>query len=171
MKLLDFIKTSSLKIYLLRIAFKKKGAYILFVAIVVATFCLPKISSFAHYSINPTNTLQKLQYLVSNNLKPEKQILDLYVTAYSSTLDQTDETPCIAASGYNLCQHDKENVIACNFLPFGTKVVFSELDPDKIYTVVDRMHERFNSRMDIWMQSRIRAKQFGLKYLKVEIYK
>jgi 3D (Asp-Asp-Asp) domain-containing protein len=171
MKLLDFLKPSSLKIYLLKIAFQHKGVYVLFVAIVIATFCLPKISSLANCDINPTNTWQKIQYLVSQNFKPQKETFYLYVTAYSSTLDQTDETPCIAASGYNLCHHDKENVVACNFLPFGTKVIFPELDPEKIYTVVDRMHERFNSRLDIWMQSRTKATEFGLKYLKVEIYK
>lgn len=171
MKLLDFIKTSSLKIYLLKIAFKHKGAYLLFVAIIVATFCLPKISSFAYYKVDPTNTILKIQHLVSHNFKPEKEKLSLYVTAYSSTLDQTDNTPCIAASGYNLCQHDKENVVACNFLPFGTQVIFPELDPEKVYTVVDRMHERYNSRLDIWMQTRAKATKFGVKYLQVEIYK
>ena len=170
MKLLDFIKTSSLRIYLLKIAFQHKGAFILFVAIIVATFCLPIISSLAYYKTDPTNAILKIQHLVSHNFKPTKQTMSLYVTAYSSTLDQTDNTPCIAASGYNLCQHDKENVIACNFLPFGTEVVFPEIDPDKVYTVVDRMQERFHSRMDIWMQTRAKATKFGLKYLKVEIY-
>ena len=50
-------------------------------------------------------------------------------------------------------------------------VKFPEIDPDKTYTVVDRMHERFNSRMDIWMKSKEAAKNFGKKYLTVEIYR
>lgn len=163
------MKLSSLKIYLAKTALSRKGVYILIVAILIAIFCLPQISSLANYQIT-NNYYQKLQHLVSLNFKPEIKTIHIYVTAYSSTPGQTDDTPCIAASGYDLCKHNKENVVACNFLPFGTKVKFPELDPNKTYTVVDRMHERFNSRMDIWMTEKDKAKQFGVKYLKVEIY-
>ena len=164
------MKLSSFKVYLAKAALSRKGVYILIVAILLAIFCLPKISSLANYEIT-NNYYQKLQHLVSFNFKPKVETIHIYVTAYSSSPDETDDTPCIAASGYDLCKHNKENVVACNFLPFGTKVKFPELDPDKTYTVVDRMHERFNSRMDIWMTSKAKASDFGLKYLKVEIYK
>ncbi|MBD3359757.1 MAG: hypothetical protein GF365_03585 [Candidatus Buchananbacteria bacterium] len=164
------MKLSSLKIYLAKIAFSQKGVYILIIAIFIAIFCLPIISSLANY--HPAgNYYQKLQNLVRLKFKPQTKIMNIHITAYSSTPEQTDETPCIAASGYDLCKHNKENVVACNFLPFGTKVKFPELNPNKTYTVVDRMHERFNSRMDIWMTDKSKAKQFGVKYLKVEIYK
>lgn len=164
------MKLSSLKIYLAKIAFSRKGVYLLIIAIFIAVFCLPKISSFASHETT-NNYYQKLQHLVGLNFKPKTETMFIYVTAYSSTPGQTDDTPCIAASGYDLCKHNKENVVACNFLPFGTKVKFPELDSDKTYNVVDRMHERFNSRMDIWMTNKEKAEQFGLKYLKVEIYK
>ncbi len=163
------MKLSSLKIYLAKIAFSQKGVYILIIAIFIAIFCLPIISSLANYQTEG-NYYQKLQHLVSLKFKPKIKTMNIHVTAYSSTPEQTDDTPCIAASGYNLCKHNKENVVACNFLPFGTKIKFPELDPDKTYTVVDRMHERFNSRMDIWMKNKNKAKQFGVKYLKVKIY-
>ena len=64
------------------------------------------------------------------------------VTAYSSTVDQTDSTPCITANGFDLCAHDQEDVIAANFLPFGTKVRMPELFGDQIFTVQDRMNAR-----------------------------
>src|SRR3989338_6284806 len=43
-------------------------------------------------------------------------------TAYSSTPDQTDATPCVSANGYDLCLHNRENIVATNMLPFGTKI-------------------------------------------------
>ncbi len=164
------MKLSSIKLYLFFKSLRKKWPVILIVAIFIAIFCLPEISSLAYYETNPNTYFSKIQRLVSLNFKPEIKELKLYVTAYSSTPDQTDGTPCIAASGYDLCLHNKENVVATNLLPFGTKVKFPELDPDKFYTVVDRMHERYDSRMDIWMTSKEKAKVFGLKYLTVEIY-
>ena len=164
------MKQSCFKLYLLNKTFKQKSLEVLFFAILIAIFCLPKVSSWAYYEISPAEFFNKIQQIVSFSAKPDVRQTKLYVTAYSSNEDETDDSPCITSSGYNLCQHDKENVIACNFLPFGTKVKFPDLDPEKFYTVVDRMHERFNSRMDIWMDSKSKAKKFGIKFLKVEIY-
>ncbi|MBI4253059.1 3D domain-containing protein [Candidatus Uhrbacteria bacterium] len=85
------------------------------------------------------------------------------ITAYSSTRDQTDATPCITANGFNVCAHNTENVIAANFLPFGTRVTIPELFGDKEFVVQDRMNTRYSNRVDVWMTSRTRAKQFGVK--------
>jgi len=164
------MKQSSFKIYLLTKAFKRKSLGVLIFAILIAIFCSPKISSWAYFEVSPASFFNKVQQIVSFNAKPKVEVSQFYVTAYSSNEDETDDSPCIAASGYNLCQHNKENVVAANFLPFGAKVKFPELDPDKTYTVVDRMHERFNSRLDIWMTSKAKAKKFGLKFLTAEIY-
>lgn len=137
----------------------------------MAIFCLPHISSFAYFQIEPDNFVQEVQRFFAVNFKEEPQVRKLYVTAFSSTLEETDDTPCLTANGYNLCTHNQENVVACNFLPFGTKIKFPELDPDQVYIVVDRMHERYNSRIDIWKKSQSAARTFGIKYLTVEIYK
>ncbi|MBI2099599.1 3D domain-containing protein [Candidatus Uhrbacteria bacterium] len=88
------------------------------------------------------------------------------VTAYSSTPDQTDDTPFIAASGKRV--HD--GMVAANFLRFGTKVRFPDYFDDKDFIIEDRMHERFSNRMDVWMETREEALQFGIRRLKVEIY-
>lgn len=88
-------------------------------------------------------------------------------TAYSSTVDQCDSTPCITANGYNVCEANKENVIAANFLRFGTKVLIPDLYGDTVFTVQDRMHPRFSSRIDLWKTSRHSAIQFGAQRVKI----
>jgi len=91
------------------------------------------------------------------------------ITAYSSTPDQTDSTPCITANGFDLCKHNTEDVIAANFLPFGTRVRIPEYFGDRIFSVQDRMNKRYYYRADIWMRERQSAIQFGAKYTEIEI--
>lgn len=159
---------SSFKLYLLTKLVKNKKFSFLIFAILVAIFCLPRFSSLAYFQLDPANFIDQIQQYIKINAR-EPQTMKVYVTAFSSTPEETDETPCITASGYDLCYHNLENVVACNFLPFGSKIKIPELDKDKVYTVVDRMHERYNSRIDIWKKSRQSAKDFGLKYLTIEI--
>jgi len=86
-------------------------------------------------------------------------------TAYSSTPDQTDDTPFITANGTRVY----DGIIAANFLPFGTKVRFPDYSGDKIYTVEDRMNKRFPNRADIWFETRQEALNFGIRKLKMEV--
>jgi len=165
------MKLISFKVYLLTKAFKGKSLLVLIVAIFVAIFLLPKISSLAFFEINNNDYFRDIQKYVNFQFQPKPEVAKFYITAYASVPELTDDTPCLAASGYDLCKHNVENVVAANFLPFGTKIKIPALDPDKVYTVVDRMHERFNSRIDIWFQTKAQAEHFGLKYLTVEIYK
>lgn len=98
-------------------------------------------------------------------VKPNlKQVL---VTAYSSTHDQTDRSPFVTANG----TYVYDGVVACNFLPFGTKVKFPEIYGDKIFTVEDRMAKKNSHKMDIWMPSRNMALQFGVRTLTIEVLK
>lgn len=91
--------------------------------------------------------------------------LVLTITGYSSTPDQTDDTPFTTALG----THVRDGVIAANFLPFGTRLVIPELFGDKVFTVEDRMHERFNRRLDIWFPDRKSAQIFGVRNAEVII--
>jgi len=95
-----------------------------------------------------------------------RRIIYVTVTAYSSTPDQTDDTPFTTANG----THVYDGIIAANFLRFGTKVRLPEYFGDKEFTVTDRMHPRFSDRMDIWFPTRAAALDFGVQRLKVEIY-
>jgi 3D (Asp-Asp-Asp) domain-containing protein len=93
----------------------------------------------------------------------------ILVTAYSSTKDQTDASPCITANGFNVCKNGAENVIAANFLPFGARVQFPEYFGAREFIVQDRMNARYSNRVDIWMKTRVAAKQFGVKRLKMVV--
>jgi 3D (Asp-Asp-Asp) domain-containing protein len=91
-------------------------------------------------------------------------------TAYNSEVAQTDSTPCIAASGFNLCENNEENVVAVNFLPLGTKIRIPEYYGDRVFTVEDRMATRFGNTVDIWFKDRQTALQFGVKKsVKIEV--
>ena len=60
-------------------------------------------------------------------------------------------------------------MIGANFRPLGAKVRLPDLYGDKQFIVLDRMNQRYSSRMDIWMDSYHKAKQFGVKYVRVEM--
>jgi len=90
----------------------------------------------------------------------------IIVTAYSSTPDQTDDTPFITASNKVV----EDGIVACNFLAFGTKLRLPELFGDKIFVVEDRMHQKFSSdHLDIWFPDRETAQNFGVKETTLEI--
>lgn len=89
----------------------------------------------------------------------------VYVTAYSSTPDQTDSTPFITASNTRV----RDGIVATNFLPFGTKIRIPIVYPDKIFVVEDRMNVKHNRKVDIWFPTRQEALNFGIKWLDIEI--
>lgn len=82
------------------------------------------------------------------------------VSGYSSTTDQTDSDPFIAAYR-NTRVH--VGMLAANFLDFTTKVKFPGVFGDQIFTVEDRMNRRYVNNMDIWFETREEALQFGRK--------
>jgi hypothetical protein len=108
--------------------------------------------------------------------------LPIEVTAYTSDRRQTDRTPCIPAAWkanssdkepFNLCKHNREDVIAINGIDFWTKVL---IDSDRdgyleVKTVVDRMSPRFNEEenplyrhVDLWMRRFNDAKAYGRQH-------
>ncbi|OGL95610.1 hypothetical protein A2348_01830 [Candidatus Uhrbacteria bacterium RIFOXYB12_FULL_58_10] len=99
-----------------------------------------------------------------------RHLLTVPITAYTSDLAQTDNTPCIAARGFDLCAHDEEDVIATNFLPMGTKIRIPDLYGNRVFTVVDRMNKRYDRHVDIWMREYSDAKSFGLKFATIEVF-
>ncbi len=92
------------------------------------------------------------------------------VSAYTSEAAQTDSTPCIAARGFDLCAHNEEDVVAANFLPIGTKLRIPELYGTRVFTVVDRMNERYDRSVDVWMRNKADAKSFGRKRAMIEVF-
>jgi len=93
------------------------------------------------------------------------KVYEIFVTGYSSSVDETDATPFITASGETV----RDGIVAANFLPFNTKIKIPEIFGNKIFVVKDRMHSRNADKMDIWFESKNLAKQFGKKKLQVQV--
>jgi 3D (Asp-Asp-Asp) domain-containing protein len=117
---------------------------------------------------DPSSTQERLVFMQTNTLLPiasplgsEKiaKTMRLYVTAYSSTPEQTDDTPFITASG----KHVRDGIVATNLLPLGTKIKIPEIYGNKVFVVEDRMHPRMQDRVDIWFSTYSEAKNFGKK--------
>ena len=106
---------------------------------------------------------------ISNPSDPEPKVVKkvlMTVTAYSSSVWQTDDTPFITANGTQV----KDGIVANNFLAFGTKVRIPELYGNKIFVVEDRMHQRVgNYHIDIWFPTYEEALNFGAKNAHIEI--
>jgi len=83
------------------------------------------------------------------------------ITAYSSTLDQTDSTPFITAYGTEV----REGIIASNEFEKGTILRIAGEE----YVVEDRMNARYPDRLDIWYPTRQEALNWGIRTL--EVYK
>ncbi|OGE94601.1 MAG: hypothetical protein A3B10_00360 [Candidatus Doudnabacteria bacterium RIFCSPLOWO2_01_FULL_44_21] len=115
-----------------------------------------------------------LDQLITEPPKPEIKILQTYVvraTGYSSTPDQTDDTPFITAKGTRV----RDGIIAANFhvngrrVPFGTLVRIPAIYGDRVFVVEDRMNSRYTNNIDIWFPERDLALQFGSKKVTIEI--
>ena len=94
------------------------------------------------------------------------QTIKMVVTAYSSTVWQTDSTPFITAAGTEV----KDGIVANNLLPFGTEIRIPELYGNKVFVVEDRMNRRKGFyHLDIWFPEYSQAKDFGAKNAYIEV--
>ena len=128
----------------------------------------PEKSIRAEKNLPEILTIQE-NSLISFSPLPEPKVIDrirIVVTAYSSTVSQTDDDPFTTAAGTKV----RDGIIANNLLPFGTKVRLPELYGDKIFTVEDRMNPKKGYyHFDIWFSSYLEAKDFGAKNTYAEI--
>ena len=100
---------------------------------------------------------------INESLSPK--MMKVVLTGYSSTTDQTDDTPFITASN----TRTRDGIVAANFLAFGTKVQIPSIFGDKVFTVEDRMAKKHSDKIDIWFPERHLAKNFGIKEAEVVI--
>lgn len=92
--------------------------------------------------------------------------IDVLVTAYSSTPEETDDTPFTTAAGTSV----RDGVVANNLLPFGTRIRIPGIFGEKIFTVEDRMHWRKSGyQVDVWFPAKGDALSFGVKSAYIEI--
>jgi len=123
-------------------------------------------SPFA-FNFGDYNSLNSLKLDSGKHLAQNENYIKkyLWVTAYSSSPDETDDDPFITATG----KFVRDGFAATNILPFGTKIKIPSLFGDKIFTIEDRMHYRKTNVVDIWMESKEKALKFGAHYVEVII--
>lgn len=85
------------------------------------------------------------------------------VTAYTSSPEETDDTPFETAMG----TRTRDGIVAANFLPFGTRIKIPKLFGDKIFVVEDRMNRKYSDRVDIWVETKAQAYWIGIRNLEI----
>lgn len=107
-----------------------------------------------------------LYHQTAKEAEPQAVVKTMFMdmSAYTSAVNETDGSPFITADGSVV----RDGVIATNALPFGTKVRIPSLFGDKVFTVRDRMNQRYYYRVDVWMTTKKAAFTFGVKR-KIEI--
>lgn len=114
-------------------------------------------------------SIQGNSFLSASNPQDPIRIkkVKVVVTAYSSTIWQTDDTPFITASGASV----EDGIVANNLFPFGTEIRIPELYGDKIFVIEDRMNQRKGYyHVDIWFPEYEQAKEFGSKTTYIEVF-
>ena len=112
------------------------------------------------------NALADYGALPESGEREASRTMTVTSTAYSSDVAQTDSTPFITASGTTV----RHGIVAANFLPIGTLIKIPDIYGDEVFVVEDRMNARYSKRMDIWMETREEAMQFGVRRINIEIY-
>ena len=134
---------------------------------IIVGFCLLGIVMPQTTNADFANTKNAAYVAKATNVAQKAvKTIKVVITAYSSTPDQTDDTPFITASG----KHVAEDIIANNMLPFGTKIRIPELYGDKVFVVGDRMASyKSKYHIDLWMPSKTLAINFGVKTAEIEV--
>jgi len=132
------------------------------IAVCLLGIIMPQVTSADFDSTTNAAYVAKITNPWAHAVKTIKVV----VTAYSSTPDQTDDTPFTTASGKSV----GDGIVANNMLPFGTKIRIPCIYGDKIFIVEDRMNKnKSNYHIDLWMPSRSSALTFGVKTAEIEI--
>lgn len=128
---------------------------------------MPNVTNADYSSITYASFVAKEETKkVSQETQKVIKKINVVLTAYSSTPEETDDTPFITASGKMVA----DGIIANNMLPLGTKVRIPDLFGDKVFVVEDRMNQRMGDhRFDIWLPSKELAINFGVKSTTIEV--
>lgn len=95
------------------------------------------------------------------------------ITSYNSEAEQTDDSPCITASGLDVCERNTEDIVATNDLPLHSRILIPEYFGERIFYVEDRMNVRYTGtgRVDIWMKDESNSRKWGIKYTEILVLK
>ncbi|MEK9158199.1 MAG: hypothetical protein AAB638_03410 [Patescibacteria group bacterium] len=106
-------------------------------------------------------------------IKKVKRTHTVSLSAYSSSVDETDSTPFITAAN----TYVRDGIVASNLInpetgrryAFGTAIKIPDLFGDKIFIIEDRMNSRYVNNVDVWVTSKKAAREIGRRTLVVEI--
>lgn len=90
-------------------------------------------------------------------------IIRVKITAYTSSADECGNNRGITASG----ERASDGTLACNFLPFYTRVKIPALFGDKEFVVHDRMSRRKRNFVDVWVDNKKKAFKIGKRSLTI----
>ncbi len=100
------------------------------------------------------------------NQKPvvitQQKTMTLEVSAYSSSIEETDSTPCIAADNSDICRRKAAGELICasNAFPLGARI---HVDGLGTCAVADRMNSRYTSHVDWYVLDKKTARKIGRK--------
>jgi 3D (Asp-Asp-Asp) domain-containing protein len=122
------------------------------------------------YSIVQSNSLLAISSIHSNESPlaetSERETIMATVTGYILVEWETDDTPCIIASGLNACEETDKNIVACpRKYSFGTKVLIN----GKVYICEDRTNIKYDGIFDILFRSEEEMQKWGKRILPVTI--
>jgi len=119
---------------------KKVLSIIMITGYVTSSLVLGADVSFEPDPVLELASIQGNSFLSISNPQDPINIrkVKVIITAYSSTVWQTDDTPFITASGAFV----EDGIVANNLFPFGTEIKIPELYGDKIFVVEDRKHQK-----------------------------
>lgn len=146
----------------------------LFFTLILAMAGILEVSKPEAQELEPQSPSLDFLAIEGNSLLPSSQLPELkvvrtvkvIVTAYSSSIFETDDTPTITAAGTEV----RDGIVANNLLPFGTKVRLPKIYGDKIFVVEDRMNRKKGYyHFDIWFSSYGEAKSFGAQNTYLEV--
>jgi 3D (Asp-Asp-Asp) domain-containing protein len=104
---------------------------------------------------------------VSGAAKTVRKNYLVEVSAYTSEVAQTDDSPFITANG----THVRDGIVATNMFPFGTVLKIPSLFGDKIFVVEDRMNKRYQKNVDVWFADKDAALKLGRRLVSIEVIK
>ena len=148
---------------------KEKGKRIILTTVVQSLFTL--FIGFGAIGISYADSMMLPLLLHKSQKYTVKSETIRVVTAYNvGDPRQTDDTPCIAANGEDICSALAKGEMRCaaNFVPLGSHLYVDKIG---VCLVTDRMNRRYRNRVDIAMEKDEyhKARRFGRQKLHVKI--
>ena len=150
---------------------KLKIAIILFITIVAVWLAMDKISDEEIFV--QTEPQDAVVGVVVPVVAPHIVIVGnnkTTMTAYTLSVNETDDSPCIGAGNNNLCElrpilkKENKTICASRDLPLDTEIY---IEGYGICVIKDRMNKRYlgTNRIDILMDTKEEAINFGIREL------